>query len=122
MSTEILTAEELFLKAFTTMVVFDDDPVEYRIHYDNNNIITMCTMQNHPDSTQYLIVDKDTYDNYFSYNIVDGKLKKIDINPGYSVQLIKSNQGFCTIKNHAGVMLELNETHTTTEYYEFRTS
>lgn len=122
MSAEILTAEEEFLLAFSTLSVLVENPIEYRIHYDNNNIITMCTMQNHPDTTQYLIVDKETYDNYFSYNIVDGKLKKIDINPGYSVQLIKSTQGFQTVKNHAGVILEQDETYTNTEYYEFRTS
>lgn len=114
-------AEQEFLKAFNSITLFVEEPIEYRIHYDGNNI-TMCTMQNHPDTTQYLIVDKDTYDNYFSYNIVDGKLKKIDTNPGYSVQLVKSTQGFQTVKNHAGILLENDETYTNTEYYEFRTS
>lgn len=115
------TTEQEFLKAFNNIILFADEPIEYRIHYDGN-IITMCTMLNHPDTNQYLVVDRETYDNYFSYIIVNGKLKKIDNNPGYSVQLVKSSQGFQTVKNHAGIVLEDTETYINTEYYEFRTS
>jgi hypothetical protein len=118
---DLIDAEQEFLKAFSSITLFVEEPIEYRIHYDGNNI-TMCTMQNHPENTQYLIVDKETYDNYFSYIIINGTLKKIDINPGYSVQLVKSTQGYKTVKNHAGILLENDETYTNTEYYEFRTS
>lgn len=117
-----LTAEEEFLMALSNIQILPSEEIEYRIHFDDNNIITMCSMQNHPESTQYLIVDKVTYDNYFLYVIVDGKLKKIDNNPGYTVQLIKSTQGFCCVKNHAGILLEDNETYDNTEHYEFRNS
>lgn len=117
-----LTAEEEFLLAISELTIFPKEIIEYRIHYDDNNVITMCSMQNHPESTQYLIVDKATYDNYFCYNIVDGKLKKIDTNPGYTVQLIKSTQGFGCVQHHAGILLEDNETYTNMEHYEFRNS
>jgi hypothetical protein len=117
-----LTAEEEFLLAVSLMQVVKEEPLEYRIHYNDNSIITMCTMQNHPETTQYIVVDKETYENYFSYFIVDGNLKKIDNNPGYSVQLIKSTQGFCCVKHHAGILLEDDEAYLNTEYYEFRNS
>jgi hypothetical protein len=117
-----LTAEEEFLLALSELTIFPEEIIEYRIHYNDNNVITMCSMQNHPETMQYLVVDKVTYDNYFSYIIVDGKLKRIDNNPGYTVQLIKSTQGVGCVKHHAGIILENNETYLNTEYYEFRNS
>lgn len=121
MSTQ-LTAEDEFLLALSGLTIFPTEEPEYRIHYDDNNVITMCSMQNHPESAKYLVVDKETYDNYFAYQIVDGKLKKIDNNPGYTVQLIKSTQGFRCVKNHAGILIEDNETYINMEHYEFRNS
>jgi hypothetical protein len=94
------------------------EPIEYRIHYDSAGNITMCTMQNHPTETNYIVVSKEEYDNYYQYTVVDAKLKKIDRNPGSSVQLTKSDSGYQVIKNHAGIVLEPGETYTDTEYYD----
>jgi hypothetical protein len=77
----------------------------------------MCTQQSHPENTQYLVVTADEYHEYFRYYIVDGKLKKIDTNPGYRVQLKSSDQGYCVVRNHAGILLE-NEDYRDVEYYE----
>lgn len=117
---ELSDAEKEFLKAFEAMQIIQEEPKEYRIHYEDDTI-TMCTMQNHPENTKYFVVDEETYNNYFLYEIVDNKLKKIDINPGYLVQLKKSNRGYEVIKNHAGIIVEPTDTHNNdTEFYAFR--
>jgi hypothetical protein len=77
----------------------------------------MCTQQSHPENTLYLVVTADEYHEYFRYYIVDGKLKKIDFNPEYRVQLKRSSQGYRVVKNHAGIRLE-NETYKDIEYYD----
>ena len=93
--------------------------LEYRLHYNELGEIYLCTMVDHPESTEYLTVDKDTYDQYFRYRVVNKQLIKIDHDAGYRVKLQKSNQGFCVVKNHAGLILE-NEIYTNTECYEYR--
>jgi hypothetical protein len=75
-------------------------------------------MTGHPENTQYLIVSKNEYDNYFRYKIVDNKLKIIDNTTGYHVQLKSSTQGYCVVKYHAGILLEQGEKYSSTEYYE----
>jgi len=92
--------------------------LEYRIHYDNQGLITMCTMQDHPVGTNYVVVDRETYDNYFRYDrVIKGKLRKIIFDPGYRVQLYPSTSGFQVVKNHAALLIEENETYDNTEFY-----
>ena len=78
--------------------------------------MTMDTLTTDP----YVIVTQQEYDRYFDYKIVAGKLKKIDHDAGYRVKLQKSNNGYCVVKNHAGLLLEPEDTHTTIEYYAHR--
>jgi hypothetical protein len=106
------------IRAFSLVEETVVEPIEYRIHYDVAGNITMCTMQDHPDDTQYIVVSKDEYDNYFRYYVVDGKLKKIDIPTSNSIQLTKSDSGYLVVKNHAGIVLEPGEIYTETEYYD----
>lgn len=94
------------------------EPIEYRIHYDDSGNIIMCSMQQHPDNSQYLVVSKHDYDNYFRYRVVDKKLKQIDIEHGCRVLLKKSNTGYRVIKNHAGILLEMGENFDEIEYYD----
>ena len=112
--------EEEFLQAYNSFPKIIDEPVEYRIHYDTSGRITMCSMQKHPENTQYLIVDRETYDNYFRYtvNVKRKHLEKIALDPGISVQLKKSNHGYPVVKNHAGIILEKHEDYTDVEYYD----
>ena len=96
------------------------EPIEYRLHYDDSGKITMCSQQNHPVSKQYLIVDKELYESYSQY-IVDvekKQLKKVVFDPGVSVQLKRSSQGYAVVKQHAGLILEEGETWPDMEYYE----
>lgn len=107
-----------FIKAVAALLdTTPAEPIEYRLHYNELGEIYLCTMQQHPTDTQYVVVDKEIYDRYYDYYISEGVLKKIDRNHGYRVQLKKSDSGFKTVKNHAGIILDENETYSNIEYY-----
>ena len=114
-------AESEFLKAIAAIQPIVAEPIEYRIYYDESGNITSCSMQSHEPGT-YIVVSKNDYDNYFRYTVVNGKLKKIESDPGFRVQLVKSTSGFPTVKNHAGLVIEQDEAYTDIEYYEYRTN
>jgi hypothetical protein len=106
-----------FLKAIQSLPQPKNIELEYRVHYDNEGNIFMCSMQQHPDNTQYIVVSKNEYDNYFRYKVVNNQLKMIDNATGYRVKLTSSTQGYRVVKNHAGIILEPNEQYLTVEYY-----
>lgn len=106
------------IEAFGLINEIKKPVLEYRIHYDKNGFITGCTMSEHPDNLNYIVVDKETYDNYFRYDkVINGKLRKIIFDPGYRVQLIKSTSGYQVVKNHAALILEDKDIYNDTEYY-----
>jgi len=109
--------DEEFLKALSELPNVVEDSREYRLHYDSSGGIYMCTMQNHPKDTEYLIVDEKTYLEYYKYQIVKGQLKIIDNDPGYRVQLKRSDRGYAVVKGHANILLE-NEKYNDIEYYD----
>jgi hypothetical protein len=111
--------EEEFLRAYASFPVIVEDPIEYRMHYDDEGTITMLSHQNHPDSKQYLIVTKEIYDNYEKYyvNIKEKKVEKVVHNRGISVQLKKNDTGYAVVKNHAGLVVEPTENFGNIEYY-----
>ena len=94
--------------------------IEYRLHYNDAGTIVLCTMDNHPADTNYIVVDSDTYHNYFHYYVKDNKLIKIDNSPKYSVQLKKSVSGYPTVAGHASLIIE-DELYTNIEYYDTKT-
>ena len=108
----------------TAMAAFGSDivpeSIEYRLHYDASGKIILCSHQNHPDNTQYLVVDQEIYTNYtkYSVDVEKKKLKKVVTDPGVSVQLKRSNQGYAVVKQHAGLILEEGESFLEVEYYE----
>ena len=93
---------------------------EFRLHYDETGRIVMCSMVNHPTSFGYIVVDSETYENYFRYHVNISKkvLEKIDFDIKISVKLKKSDQGQAVVKNHAGLLLEPGETYENIEYYD----
>lgn len=109
--------EDEFIKALQSIEPMPELVLEYRLHYNQNGDIYMCSMVNHPENISYLVVDKETYDNYFRYCVRKGVLKLIDTAPGMRVQLTSSTQGYAVVKNHAGILLE-NEEYSDIEYYE----
>ena len=64
-----------------------------------------------------MVVDEKTYLEYYKYQVVKGKLKIIDHDPRYRVQLKSSTQGYRVVKHHAGIVLE-DENYLDVEYYE----
>ena len=113
--------QEEFEAAMKSFGVREPEPIEYRLHYDEFGRITLCSMQNHPADTDYLVVTKEQYENYAKY-AVDIQTKKLKIvvatNPGVSIQLKRSTTGWCAVKHHAGIIIEDGETYTEVEYYE----
>jgi hypothetical protein len=117
-----MNSESELLKALNSMIVTEDEPIEYRLHYNELGDIYLCTMVQHPESTQYVVVDKETYDMYYRYHVVNGVLEKIVQNNGLVSRLIKSNKGYRVVKNNAALLLEENETYPDIEYYDRRTN
>ena len=113
--------QEEFEQAMKSFGDMTPEPIEYRIHYDDTGHITMCSMQQHPDNTRYLVVDKDQYDHYYRYrvNIQRKRLEMIALDLGICVQLEKSDHGFAVVKNHAGLVLEDDEYYKEIEYYDY---
>ena len=109
--------EDEFIKGIELIEIIPEPVIEYRLHYNENGDIYMCSMTNHPEHTEYLVVDNETYNNYFRYRIKNGVLKLIDTAPGMRVQLTSSTQGYAVVKHHAGILLE-NEQWTDVESYE----
>lgn len=109
-----------FLKALTMLDPIPELKLEYRVHYNETGDIYLCTMQDHPANTQYIVVSRDEYDNYFKYRVVAGQLKRIEVNSDYKSKLVSSDQGIAVVHYHAALLLEPNEHHTDIEYYEYR--
>jgi len=92
--------------------------LEYRMYYNELGEIIQCTMQQHPESGVYIVVDKATYDEYFRYRVANGQLVKIEQDSKYRVKLLKSNKGYPTVYGHAGLVIEADEVYNNVEYYE----
>ena len=112
--------QEFFEEVNRLLVVTPDPEIEYRLHYDSEGTIVLCSMQNHPTGTEYVVVDRDTYDRYHRYCVVNGKLTEIKLDDGLQKPYIKSSKGFCVVKNHASLLLESTEEFNQTEYYDRR--
>jgi len=112
--------EEEFNAAMASFPQIVEEPVEYRMHYDETGTIIMLSHQNHPDHDLYLVVTKDEYSDYqhYSIDIKNKKLKKVVHNQGIRVQLKKSDHGYTVVEHHAGLLIEPGETYGNVEYYE----
>ena len=109
---------EEFLKELELLGTISQPIIEYRLHYDEDGRIYLCSQYDHPDNTAYLVVDKETYDNYSKYYVKNNSLKLIDDSAGNRVQLKRSSQGYTVVKDHAGILLEPGETYNNVEYYD----
>jgi hypothetical protein len=115
-----MNSEAELIKALNQLVQTEDIPIEYRLHYDELGNIYLCTMQQHPESTQYVIVTKEEYEQYFKYKVIKGKLKLIDHHSGVKTGLEKSDSGFRVVKGNAALLLNADEMYNDTEYYDYR--
>jgi hypothetical protein len=106
-----------FLKAIQAIERIPEPEIEYRFYYDDSGHIITCSKTNHQEHGDYLVVTEYEYQHYYQYYIQNNKLKKIDIDLGYRVQLKRSDQGYRVVRNHAGIILESNEEYAA-EYYD----
>lgn len=113
-----MNSESEFLAALEQLMSIAEEPIEYRVYYNQDGKITQCSMRNHSTEGNYLIVTADEYENYFRYTVVNCKLKKIDIAYSFHLNLKKGDSQYRVVKNHAGLLLEPDETYTDTEYYD----
>lgn len=109
---------EEFLKELAALGTIPQPIIEYRLHYDEDGRIYLCSQYGHPENTTYLVVDRETYDNYSKYYVKNNSLKLLDDSAGNRVKLIRSTQGYKTVKNHAGIILEPNENYADIEFYD----
>lgn len=95
--------------------------VEYRVFYDDTGeIVGQSMTEPHLEGT-YIVVTEEEYNNIHKYTKVkDGELKLKVLNAGYKRQLIPGRQPFVVVKNHAGILLEQDETYDDTEQYGYR--
>lgn len=107
-----------FLKALQNLEHIPEPVIEYRFYYNDSGRITTCSQINHQEHGDYLVVTEHEYRHYYQYYIENSKLKKIDINAGYRVQLKSSDQGYRVVKNHAGIILADDEEYQKVEYYD----
>lgn len=115
-----MSSESELLSALLALEPITEEPVEYRIYYNESGEITQCSMRDHATEGQYLVVTADEYDNYYHYTVINGKLKKIDRTHNFRVKLTKSRSGYPVAKNHAGVLIEPNDVYQNIEYYDDR--
>ena len=115
-----MSNESELIKALQAMVVTEDPPIEYRLHYNAAGDVVMCSMQQHPESDSYLVVTKAQYDLYHRYCVVKGKLTLIEHDAGLRVSLVPRDQGFAVVRNHAALLLTAEETFKDIEYYDYR--
>lgn len=92
--------------------------IEYRLYYDENGTITSCAMVQHPSGDNYVVVDRDVYDNYMRYYVKDGKLEKIKQGSSNSNTLQKSTSGYKVVAEHAPLIICDDEYHPEIEYYD----
>ena len=107
-----------FIKAMQAIEPISEPKVEYRFYYDDSGKITTCSQTNHQEHGEYLVVTEHEYRHYYRYYIENDKLKMIDINPRYRVQLKRSSQGYRVVHNHAGIILASDEEYENVEYYD----
>ena len=115
-----MDANEEFLKALAMLAPPKElEPSEYRIYYDEGGTITIASERQHPDVGTYIIAPKEQWENHIKYrvNVVKKCMEKVVFDHGLSVQLRSSDQGYCVVKDHAGIILDVEETYKDVEYY-----
>ena len=113
-----MNAIDEFIKAIQSIEITSEPVIEYRFYYEETGRITTCSQTNHQEHGEYLVVTEHEYKHYYRYYIENDKLKMIDINPGYRVQLKRSSQGYRVVHNHAGIILASDEEYENVEYYD----
>jgi hypothetical protein len=95
---------------------------EYRAYYDSEGWVTEFKANDFPDNGNWIHIPKDLYIQhvYQWLRVVDGKIIKEIPNNNHYFSLTRSDKGAKVVKNHAGLLLEPDETYEDVEYYDKR--
>jgi len=95
---------------------------EYRLYYDGAGFIYKGAKVDADliELMPYVVVDKNTFKDQSAYNVIDGKLVKRTTVKRKNMLLKKSKSGYKTVKNHAALLLQEDESYPYIEYYEYR--
>lgn len=93
--------------------------IEYRIYYNEAGTITACAMVQHPEGDNYIVVTREQYENYFRYNVRNGKLVPIRIETNVPNILCPSNDGYRVVKGHVNLLLGQEEEWKDIQYYDW---
>jgi hypothetical protein len=93
---------------------------EFRIYYDEEGRVTMYCETDHPNDTNYIVVDNP--DVFFKTNtgrlrVINGELKIIDTRPTRT-HLAKSTTGQPVVRGMAALALTPTEEYQDIEYYD----
>jgi len=115
----MLDAEEEFLKALASIKPLDIKE-EYRAYYDSDNHVKFYMANKFPtDDQDWINITREEYvaQDYQWMWVVNGKLVKQLPQYKHYFPLTRSDKGVKVVKNHAGIVLEANESYTDTEFY-----
>lgn len=70
----------------------------------------------------FIVVNEEIYLDFIKYQVKNGSPVLRKDGASQRTQLEKSDSGFEVVKNNAALLLEDNETHTSTEHYDYRNS
>lgn len=115
-----MSSESELIKALESMVITADPVIEYRLYYNEDGDIIACSMQEHLDLPNYVVVDKTIYEMYHRYRVINSKVVLIEHNTGVKVSFVPSSKGFRVVKNNIALLLTTDEVYNDTEYYDYR--
>lgn len=102
-----MNAWDEVIKAFSLIETDkQEEPIEYRLHYNEQGQITMCTMRQHPTDTKYLVVTKQEYENYFKYHIVNDELTLIVLDKGTNKPITQQEVEKISVPKHAAILFD----------------
>jgi len=100
-----------------------DPEIEYRFYYNEHGDVVCCSMITpYPDLPNYIVVNKEQYNNYHRYRVVNGHLQLIIHNAGVRNNLIKvdAETKFKVVAGQPALLVEPSEHYQDIDYYDYR--
>lgn len=96
-----------------------------RLYYDAAGCIIGLWKTDYPAGDNYIVLDStEVFDqnNTLLLRVKDNRLVVLDPKEPVKVRLVKAASGFKTVRGHAALIIEPNESYTNIEYYDRRTN
>lgn len=94
---------------------------EFRLYYNDDGTIIGLWENSFPDTTNYIVLNDPGVFFHTNTNLLrikNNQLIVLDPREPNRKRLKRSNSGFRTVKGHAALVLESNETYELIEYYD----